>query len=289
MTKEITLIDTNEIVAGNNDRTTFDQAQLQELADSIGQQGLIQPISVRFLDGCDLYQIIAGERRYRACKMAGLDQIPAIILDIGDEEASILMLTENVARADLDPIDEANAYASRIAQFRWTVKECAQRAGVSDVRVRFRLKLLRLRDNLQKLVRDGQLTIGYAQILADGKLDANRQMIAIARLRSNPSPTPTWFRRQVGQLLEEQAQESIFDTDLFTARAIAEQEMTFTEPPHPNTTTPPIKGKSPRERILSLVEFWQKAAGQWNALGKPFKRQECQAAAQALSFALSTL
>lgn len=285
---QITPLNTHEIIPGNNDRTVFDPGQLQELANSIREHGLIQPISVRFLEDCDLYQIIAGERRWRACKLAGMTEVPAIILDVDDEEASVLMLAENVARADLDPVDEGNAYASRMARFGWSVKECAQNAGVSEVRVRFRLKLLKLRDDLQKLVRDGQLPIGYAQILADANLDNNRQLIAIARLRSNPSPTPSWFRREVGALLTEQSQESLFDTSIFVVQQAPNEAPAFVEPPHPATTAPP-KADNLIDTLRRQVQFWTQAARDWDALGKPFKRQECEAAAQALNLALAAI
>lgn len=289
MTRKIELINATEIIPGNNDRTVFKQADLQDLADSISEHDLIQPISVRFIPGTDLYQIIAGERRYRACELANMTRIPAIILTVDDEKASILMLAENTARADLDPVDEGNAYATRMTEFGWTVKECAHYAGVSPVRVRFRLKLLKLRDDLQKLVRDDQLPLGYAQVLADANLDHNRQLIAIARLRSNSKPTPTWFRKEVNRLYNEQAQDTLFDADLFKVQIAAAQEATHTEPPHPATTTPPHNGRSLTDKIRHQVDFWTKAAQDWDALGKPFKRQECQAAAQALTLALASI
>jgi len=315
MEHKVTELRTSQIVPGTNDRTIFDPAALQELASSIKTYGLAQPITVRTIVQCgeclaiftdrnapaqcpncgseDLwsaYQIVAGERRYRAIdEILQWPSIPAIIRDLDDEQASAIMLAENVARADLDPIDEACAYQNRIDNFGWSVKDCADKAGVSAVRVRFRLKLLTLRGDLQKLIRDDNLPLGYAQILADGHLDANRQMIALAHLRDNPSPTPTWFRRIVGKLVEDQDQESLFDTDaFFVAQEIGESgEAQLVEPPHPSTTTPPAKGKTLRQIVQNQVDFWADAAAAWDRLGKPFKRQECESAAKALTLALA--
>jgi len=287
----ITQIDTREIIPGNNDRTVFDANALEELASSIKEHGLIQPITVRWVDQANAYQIIAGERRYRACRhVLGWLEIPAIVKDCSDQEASALMLIENVARQDLDPIDEAIAYASRINSFGWTVDDCARHAGVSTVRVRFRVKLLKLRPDLQNLIRDGQLAIGYAQILSDANLPSAYQMLAIQHLRSNPNATPPWFRRLVSQIKEEADQSAMFDmAALLTASPEQDQENITSEPAHPSTTTPPKRGKTAKAVIANQIEFWRDAAAEWDALGKPFKRQECEAAADALASALSVL
>jgi ParB family chromosome partitioning protein len=221
-------------------RTIFNQAELQSLADTIKANGLIQPISVRQLPDTELYQIVAGERRFRACKLAGMETISAIVLDLSDEEVSILMMVENTSRKDLDPIDEARAYQSRIDHFGWSVRDCAKYAGVSSVHVNFRLKLLKLRPDLQALCRSGDLQLGYAQTLADGNLDCNFQMIAIKELRDNPKPTPTWFRKVVSRLLEKQAQGQLFDLPLMGGPILEQpQPQKLVEPPHPKTTIPP--------------------------------------------------
>lgn len=314
MTTQIRDIETDRIIAGNNDRTTFKKAALQELASSIKTYGLAQPITIRPVERCtecgkvftasnapefcpkcgngafeSLYQIVAGERRFRAIsQILKHSTIAAIVRTWADEQASAVMLAENVARTDLDPLDEARAYQHRIDAFGWSVKDCAEKAGVSTTRVLFRLKLLRLRPDLQKLVRDGQFSLGYAQILSDGDLDVNRQLIALARLRDNSSPTPTWFRKQVGLLWEEQAQDALFDLDALVCQEVDRRpKHEVIEPAHPSTTTPPSTGKTLRQIIAGQVEFWGKAALDWDNLGKSFKRQECEAAAQALRFALS--
>lgn len=288
MTKTIALIDLTLIVPGNNDRTVFKQSEIEALANNIKANGLIQPISVRQLPDTELYQIVAGECRFRACQLAELETIAAIALDLSDEEAAILMMAENTRRQDLDPIDEARAYQSRIDRFGWSVKDCAKHAGVSSVRVNFRLKLLKLRADLQNLCRSGNLQLGYAQALADGNLNCNFQMMAIRELRDNPKPTPTWFRKVVSRSLEKQAQGQLFDLPLMGGPMLEQpQSKRLVEPPHPKTTIPPKSGKSPREIVTKQATFWQEAARAWDELGKPFKRQECEAAAMALKSTLA--
>lgn len=277
----------SEIIPGNNDRTIFNAGELQTLADNIAANGLLQPIMVRKLDD-SRYQIILGERRYRATGLLGWATIPAVIRDVTEEEASAGMLSENMARANLDPIDEARAYQSRINTYGWPIEELARIAGVSTTRVLFRLKLLRLRDDLQALIRSENLAIGYAQILADADLDINHQAIAVDRLRDNATPTPAWFRRECAALLASQAQTSMFD--VFEAAAMDVQPVpTPADPPLPSTTIPPHAQGTPRDVITAHISFWNKAADAWAALGKSFKRQECQAAARALETALALI
>jgi ParB/RepB/Spo0J family partition protein len=311
----ITNMPIDSILPGPNDRTVFNPQALNELAASIAAHGLAQPITVRPVMQCtecgeshaladcpeicntcgnDTWagacQIVAGERRFRAMQSLNWVSVPAIVRPLSDEEASAIMLAENVARADLDPIDEARAYYRRMNSFGWSAQEVADRAGVSTIRVRFRLKLLELRPEVQKLIRDNQLPIGYAQVLADADLDNNRQLIAIRYLRDNPSPTPTWFRRIVNLLLAEQAQGQLFDLPLLGGDgACAMPAPTFVDPAHPSTTIPPKSGNSATEVLHNQIGFWNSAAIAWGQMGKPFKRQECIAAAQALQLAMNTL
>lgn len=288
----VTQLDTKQIFPGPNDRTQFDLNALDDLAGNIRTHGLIQPITVRPIEGTGNYEIVAGERRFRACTDAlNWTTIPAIVVELTDEEASAIMLAENAARSDIDPIDEANAYAVRMRLYGWTVGECARRAGVSEVRVQFRLKLMRLRPELQAIVRSGNLPIGYAQILGDAGLDTDRQMLAFAALRDNAHPAPQWFRRTCSELLAQQAQGALIDElPIVTGEPIVSaSRQSIAEPPTPATHQPSVTGATPWERIARQVSFWESAADQWASMGKPFKRQECQAAAQALQFALSTL
>jgi ParB/RepB/Spo0J family partition protein len=279
----------SQIVPGDNDRTIFDEQSLKELADSIKAHSLLEPIIVRYTQDCKRFEIVAGERRYRACKILELETIPAIIKAIEDEEASAITLTENIARQSLDPIDEARAYQSRIDRFGWTIEGLAKHAGTSTIHIRFRLKLLKLEPEIQKLVRGGHLQIGYAQILADAELDSNFQLLAFSNLRDNPKPTPGWFRSIVDDLKVKQSQGQLFNGPLFDGIYDTPdiQKKEIPEPPHPLTTIPPHVGKSLKQIISNQKAFWEGAADQWEALGKPFKRNDCKSAAQALLLAIS--
>jgi len=284
---QINQIPISQIIPGKNDRTVFDEAGLRELANSIKEHGLIQPITIRYTDDCSKFEIVAGERRFRACKLLDLETISAIIKVIKDEEASAITLAENIARKSLDPIDEARAYQSRIDNFGWSIEDIARYAGTSSIHVRFRLKLLKLIPEIQKLIRFGNLSLGYAQILADATLDTNFQLTAFATFRDNPKPTPGWFRNIILDLKEKQDQGVLFNGPLFDRIEKSEiKNQKIPEPPHPSTTTPPKIGHTIKEIIRNQMSFWEGAAKQWDVIGKPFKRNECQSAAQALNLAI---
>lgn len=198
------------------------------------------------------------------------------------------MLAENTARKDLDPIDEARAFRIRIDKFGWSPAECAKKAGVTEIYVAFRLKLLTLREDLHILIRGGSLTVGYAQILAGANLDPNRQMLAFNALRDNRHPTPGWFRNIVSQYADQQNTINLFDTgELLQCQVIPAHKLNPNDPPHPSTTTPPKEGKTIRDIIKNQISFWRNASVQWAAVGKPFKSQECSAAVLALQYTLN--
>jgi ParB family chromosome partitioning protein len=278
----VTRIALADVVAGTNDRTVFKADDLADLAASIRERGLAQPITVRPVGPCR-YELVCGERRTRACRLLGWETIPAIVREMDDETAAALMLAENVARADLDPLDEARAYRARIDAYGLTVAELAREAGVSEVRVQFRLKLLTLRDDLQAVVRTGQLTLGYAQIVADSGLDANRQASAVRQLQANPAPTPAWFRRVCGALLEEQARGEM--ADIFAAVPLAEA----VEPAAPVELPTPTTGRAPRGTLRQMAAYWRGVAAQHDARGKNFLRDQCVAAANALEAAAEAM
>lgn len=294
-------IDYSAITPGNNDRTIFNLAELQALADNIRANGLLQPIMVRPITEGQ-YQIILGERRYRAIGLLGWEKVACIVRNVTDEEASAGMLSENMARANLDPIDEALAYQSRMDRFGWSVEELARIGGVSTTRVLFRLKLLRLRDDLQALVRTENIPLGYAQILADAELNANMQALAIDRLRDNATPTPAWFRRECGKLLTSQAQAETFNVfdnpELYAQPSGDGTQLTswlspspMPEPAEqlamPGLTMAPTVSGTPQAIMQAQIAFWRNAAHAWDNKGKNFKRQECRAAAHALETALA--
>ena len=221
---EVTRLGVEQIVAGNNDRTVFNQEALEELAANIALNGLIQPITVRLLDETEMYQLVAGERRYRACRLLGMSEISAFVEDLTAEEAAAVMLAENVARADLDPMDEARAYQSRMQRYGWNVQRIATAAGVSIDRVQRRLALLNLRDDLQKMVAAGQLPVGHAELAA--RLDGNRQGIAVKVLACGKAIPLSTFRMMVSDLAEQQDQEALFDIESFWVQQAAEPSAT---------------------------------------------------------------
>ena len=147
-------------------RKTFSHESLEQLADSIAQFGVLQPIIVRestLLAGT--YEIIAGERRWRAAKMAGLSEIPAVILDGDDLKAAQVAVIENVQREDLNPVEEAFAYSALIENFGLTQDQVAKQVGKSRSAVTNMLRLLDLPDEVLELLRNGSLTAGHARAL----------------------------------------------------------------------------------------------------------------------------
>jgi ParB family chromosome partitioning protein len=145
-------------------RKYFDETALSELADSILLHGLVQPIVVRKKEN-GFYEIIAGERRWRACKMAGLSEVPAIVKDVSDLNASELSLIENLQRENLNPIEEANGYRNLIENYGLTQEEAAKRVGKSRVAVTNILRLLKLPEAVLALVEDNELSYGHARAL----------------------------------------------------------------------------------------------------------------------------
>ena len=147
----------------NQPRKLFDSNALQELSASIKASGVIQPVVVRRLNGS--YQLIAGERRWRAARQAGLERIPAVVRDATDAESLEMALVENLLREDLNPMEEAEAYQKLLAQFGWTQDELAQRIGRDRSSIANALRLLRLPELLQADLRGGRLTMGHALAL----------------------------------------------------------------------------------------------------------------------------
>lgn len=161
---------------GDQPRKSFDDNALQVLADSIREHGVIQPIVVRevgVLD--DNYEIIAGERRWRAAKMAGLDEIPAVIMTGDELKVAEVALIENVQRKDLNPIEEAMAYKALIERFGLKQEEVAKQAGKSRSAVANMLRLLELPDEVLSLVQDEKLSMGHARAIL-GLIDEEKML-----------------------------------------------------------------------------------------------------------------
>jgi ParB family chromosome partitioning protein len=155
-----------------NPRRDFDEAELAELADSIRQKGLVQPIVVRpEPDGGGGYEIVAGERRWRAAQQAGMHTIPVIVRELGDQEMLELAIIENVQRSDLNAIEEATGYNDLMERFSYTQERLAEVIGKSRSHVANTLRLLKLPGTVRGLVREGRLTAGHARALV-GREDA---------------------------------------------------------------------------------------------------------------------
>ena len=145
-------------------RKIFDEAALAELAESIREHGVIQPLTVRKL-ASGYYQIIAGERRWRAARLAGLTEVPAVVIDADDKKAAELALVENLQREDLNPMEEAAGFQSLIQTYHMTQEEAAQRVGKSRSAVANAMRLLGLQSSVRKLVEENQLSAGHARAL----------------------------------------------------------------------------------------------------------------------------
>ena len=158
-------------------RKQFDPDALADLADSIREHGIIQPLTVRKLQS-GYYQIIAGERRWRAARMAGLDQVPAIVIEADDRKAMELAMIENLQREDLNPMEEAEGYHTLMEQYGLTQEETSQRVGKSRSAVANALRLLNLCKEVRALVEEGKLTGGHARALVP--LTAEMQQKAAA-------------------------------------------------------------------------------------------------------------
>lgn len=159
-------------------RRVFEPEALQALADSIRQHGIIQPLTVRKMPN-GFYQIIAGERRWRASRLAGLDELPVVVIEADDRKAAELALIENLQREDLNPIEEAEGYQRLISEFGLTQEEAAERVGKSRPAVTNSLRLLSLFPPVMKLVEEGKISAGHARALLSMKSEA--QQLALAQ------------------------------------------------------------------------------------------------------------
>ena len=158
-------------------RQDFDEEELQALADSITVHGIIQPLTVREMPN-GYYQIIAGERRWRAARMANLSDVPAVIIEADDKKAMELALIENLQRQDLNPLEEALGYQTLMNEYGWTQEEAAGRVGKSRPAVANALRLLGLCPEVQERVRKGELSAGHARAILQLKSEKKQQEAA---------------------------------------------------------------------------------------------------------------
>ena len=208
----------------NQPRKDFDDAALQELATSLRQSGFLQPVVVRRHG--EGYQLIVGERRWRAAKLAGLSRIPAVVREATDAQSLELALVENLLREDLNPIEEAEAYQRLLAEFGWTQEDLAQRVGRDRSTVANCLRLLKLPPLIQDDLRAGRLTMGHARALlalteTDDLLKLREQILSQAwsvraTEQSVQQKRPASLRRQLRRSPELGAVEDMFRTALAT-------------------------------------------------------------------------
>ena len=186
-------------------RKDFDPEELENLAESIRVHGLIQPLTVREMP-TGYYQIIAGERRWRAARLAKLSEVPVVVIDADDRKAMELALIENLQRQDLNPVEEALGYKSLMEDYGLTQEEAASQVGKSRPAVANALRLLSLNPEVLELVRSGSLTAGHARAIASLKsekkqLDAAKKVIALSlsvrqtetlckNMEKEPAPQP---------------------------------------------------------------------------------------------------
>lgn len=155
-------------------RKNFDEATLSDLANSIREHGIIQPLTVRRLQS-GYYQIIAGERRWRAARMAGLAEVPVVIIEADDRKAAELAMIENLQREDLNPMEEAAGYQALVEKYHMTQEEAAQQVGKSRSAVTNSMRLLSLSPTVRKMVENGVLSAGHARALLPLSTDIQKK------------------------------------------------------------------------------------------------------------------
>ncbi|NMB12435.1 MAG: ParB/RepB/Spo0J family partition protein [Firmicutes bacterium] len=175
-------------------RRSFDQENLRELAASIKEKGVLQPVTVR--EKGEIFELVAGERRWRAAQVAGLSEIPAVVRELSDREVMEIALIENLQREDLNPIEEAEAYQVLMREFQLTQEEVAKAVGKGRPTVANRLRLLRLPEAVRGWVAGGQLSAGHAKILV--MMDEERA-IELARRCVDRG----WSVRQLEEFLQD--------------------------------------------------------------------------------------
>lgn len=174
-------------------RRSFDEEGLEELAASIKEKGVLQPITVRGKG--ETFELVAGERRWRAAQVAGLSEIPAVVRELSDQEVMEIALIENLQREDLNPIEEAEAYQMLIREFELTQEEVAKAVGKGRPTIANRLRLLRLPDAVREWVASGQLSAGHAKILV---MMDEKQAVGLGRRCVNEG----WSVRQLEEFLQ---------------------------------------------------------------------------------------
>lgn len=189
-------------------RQNFDDAAIAELADSIRQHGLIQPIVVRPIGAG--YQIVAGERRWRACRMLGMSEVPVIIKDFDDNETAQIALIENIQREDLNPIEEALAYRSLMEDYNMTQEELSKAVGKSRSGIANAVRLLNLPEEIVEMLKKRELSTGQAKAIAAA--DSEEEMLELARLAAAGKITVRGIEKAVADKAEESGEAETGET-----------------------------------------------------------------------------
>lgn len=184
-------------------RIDFDDEAIAALADSIRQHGLLQPLLVRPLDNGS-YQIVAGERRWRACRMLGLDEVPVIIKELSDKETKQVALIENLQRENLNPIEEALGYQDLMENYNMTQESVAKIVGKSRSGIANCLRALKLPEKVQQMLRQGDLTIGHAKALAG--VNDEKMCIQLAKKCKDDMLTVRSLEKLCAKLSEEKVE-----------------------------------------------------------------------------------
>lgn len=184
-------------------RRHFDENAITTLADSIRQHGLIQPILVRSTGTG--YQIVAGERRWRACRMLGMSEIPAVVKEFSDSETAQIALIENIQREDLNPIEEAAAYKELMENYNMTQEELSKAVGKSRSAIANAVRLLNMPEKVQELLRKGELSAGQAKAIAAA--ESEEQMVDLAERAANGQITVRAIEKLLAQRDEEEKEE----------------------------------------------------------------------------------
>jgi len=188
---EVREVEIDKIEAGaGQSRKIFDEEKIAELAQSIKEHGLIQPIIVR-TTGKDRYEIIAGERRWRACRLAGLKKISVLVKDYGDREAATASLIENIQRENLNALEEAEAYRELIKKYGLTQEEISRRVGKSRPFITNMLRLLTLPEEIKEMIKNEQITAGHARALLMLDSAEEQKKIAVEIVKKNLSVRAT--------------------------------------------------------------------------------------------------
>lgn len=240
-------------------RKQFEPEAIAELAASIRVQGVVQPIIVR-ADPAGGYELIAGERRWRAARAAGLATVPAIVREAEDRESLLLALVENVAREDLSPVEEARGYAVLVDEFALSLGDVAERVGRSKPAVSNRIRLLELPEDVLALVEAGRLTEGHARAVLSVPGDDERRRLArrIARLGLSVRAAER-AARAAGARRRPRASGPVVDPALVERAKLALEQLTGTEArAAPGRIELPFGGEA---ELAEIVEGVEAAAG----------------------------